>query len=120
MDGNWVTIQEVYIVVRGLANWGCLAIQRTCALRNGQPGHDTGSQGRAYDTVARPMTRPAVGLRHDAMGARHDVSARCAHSLSAPCARPGSGGYALGAPSQFLDSVLFLSHCVDTVHEHGS
>ena len=40
--------------------------------------------------------------------------------LSAPCARPGPAGCALGAPSLFLDSVLFLSHCLDTVHEHCS
>ena len=32
----------------------------------------------------------------------------------------GPTGYALGAPSLFLDSVLFPSHCLDTVHEHCS
>ena len=31
-----------------------------------------------------------------------------------------SAGCALGAPNLFLDSVLFLSHCLDTVHEHCS
>ena len=40
--------------------------------------------------------------------------------LSAPCARPGPAGCALGAPNLFLDSVLFLSHCLDIVHEHCS
>ena len=39
----------------------------------------------------------------------------CAHGCAA-----GPAGCALGAPSLFLDSVLFLSHFLGTVHEHCS
>ena len=43
-----------------------------------------------------------------------------ARDLRGPGARPRSAGCVLGAPSQFLDSVMFLSHCLDIVHEHCS
>ena len=49
-----------------------------------------------------PVTRPTAGPQYGTVGATW------------------SAGYALGAPSHFLDSVLFLSHCFDTVHEQCS
>ena len=51
---------------------------------------------------------------------RRAAQGHWARGLSAPCARLRPVGCALGAPSLFLDSVLFLSHCLDTVHEHCS
>ena len=54
---------------------------------------------------------------HLSIRRRHAAWGRWAHGLSVPCARPGPTGCALGAPSLFLDSVLFLSHCLDTVHQ---
>ena len=40
--------------------------------------------------------------------------------LCAPGWAGWPAGCALGAPSLFLDSILFLSHCLDIVHEHRS
>ena len=40
--------------------------------------------------------------------------------LCAPGRAAGPAGCALGAPSLFFDSVLFLSHRLDTVREHCS
>ena len=75
-----------------------------CALRHGRL--------RACDTTTVPTTRPLCP--------RHGRPQRPRYG---PCARlcaPVGQGCALGAPSQFLDSILFLSHCLDTVHEHCS
>ena len=59
---HWVATQKVYCDLRGLASWGCLAIQRVCALRHGQPGHDTTIQGvRDMATTQPPM--PATWRR---------------------------------------------------------
>ena len=76
-------------------------------------GHDT-AQGRALkrcDMAAWPATRPGARPRHDAF------AATIRHAQAGPswvhCA-PDS------VLTQFLDSILFLSYCLDTVHEHCS
>ena len=43
-----------------------------------------------------------------------------ARNLCAPGRAAGPAGCALGAPSLFFDSVLFLSHRLDMVHEYYS
>ena len=91
------------------------------------------------DTVARPTTRPIEGLRHDRLRACDTAIKACDtawghdHDTAiAPTTRPyarsperayahlgvltGSAGCAHCALVQFLDSVLFLSHCLNNVH----
>ena len=46
--------------------------------------------------------------------------ARAWARLCAPGYAAGPAGSALGAPSLFLDSILFMSHFLGTVHEHCS
>ena len=84
-------------VERGVRRWGAQARRASAALRYG-----------AGLATTRPLT----------------------HGLSAAWARLGSGLCALAGPcwgtvhlTQFLtsfDSVLFLSQCLDTVHEPSS
>ena len=92
--------------------------------RHGQPSHDTAqgqhlqhrktpydtaisacdtAGGHGHDTAAAPTTRPSVRA----------PGRSCAHLG----VLAGSTGCVL---VQFLDSVLFLSHCLETVHEHCS
>ena len=54
---HWVGTQKVYRDLRGLACWGCLAIQLACALQHGQPGHDTAAYAPAT-RLPGPTTRP--------------------------------------------------------------
>ena len=67
--------------------------------------------------VRRACDTADLGLRHG-RGPGHDTTPLRvrARGLGAP-GRAGWLGCALGAPNQFLDSVLFLSHCLDTVHK---
>ena len=84
--------------------------------RHGQPG----ARHNACDMAITPYDR-AGGHGHDMAAAAHDTAMRA--RLGAPvraCANlgvlAGSAGCAHCALVQFLDSVLFLSHCLDTVH----
>ena len=76
------------------------------------PGHDTAMQGaqQAYDTVGQGHDTATVAMTRPL----------CERAWAHLGVLAGSAGCALGAPSQFLDSVLFLSHCWDTIHEHCS
>ena len=85
--------------------------------RSTRPRHDH----LAYDTAEGPGHDTA---RHSRLGAttwswgRHDTATRARLGAQA---RPS---WVHCAPdsvlTQFLDSVLFLSHCLDIVHEHCS
>ena len=60
--------------------------------------------------------------RRGAWGAQAGRAGRWAQArgLCAPGHAAGPTGCALSAPSLFFDSVLFLSHRLDTVREHRS
>ena len=76
---------------------------------------DTASQ--ACDTArGSPVTRRPAPTTRLAGGAKTRPLARAWARLCAPGCAVGSSGCALGAPSLFLDSILFLSHWLDTVH----
>ena len=103
---------------------------------------DQGARGRAwavlrYDHCAYDTARGALATRClapttrssgacdtaleacDTAGwGRHDRPRERTWACLGVLARPT--GCALGAPSLFLDLVLFMSHCLDTVHEHCS
>ena len=59
-------------------------------------------------------------LQHDRLGGHDTTTARAWACLCVPGCAAGPVGCALGAPSLFLDSILFLSHFLGTVHEHCS
>ena len=93
--------------------------------RGPRPRHDHGEPAtRRWGACDTMLGRP----RHDA----GVLATRPLWLATRPCARApgcvsahlgvlaGSAGCALGAPSLFLDSVLFMSHCLDTVHEQCS
>ena len=85
-------------------------------------------QGRACDMAPCAHDTAGWGLRHSAGGLRHGLlgAPRYGHARAPgrACAHlgvlAGPADYALGAPSLFFDSVLFLSYCLDTAHEHCS
>ena len=75
-----------------------------------QPSQDT-ARGAPATRCPAPTTRP-VGTCDTAGWGLHYT-----------CALAGPGWVLCALNSvltQFLDSVLFLSHCLDTVHEHCS
>ena len=101
----------------GLANWGCLAIQRAAALRYGKGACDTTHRGTcvreaiqppgACDTAPYACDTARPGLRN---------SAGCAQAgprLGALCTRPSFG---LNALFQSLFGPLFMN----TVHKNFS
>ena len=74
--------------------------------RHGQPG----AWHNVCDKAARPATRSG-GPGHDMAKSAQDTATR---------ARPMRAGWAVGAHcalGQFLDLILFLSHCLGTVHK---
>ena len=103
--------------------------------RHGQPGHDTAG---ADAGLRRALGAGELGAQHDtgsrrgAARARAGGSRRAGHGAATrPAGRPGRGLCALAGPNwghcapdpiftQFLDSILFLSQFMDTVHEPGS
>ena len=116
-----VSWQEVYCD-RGLASWG--------VLRQGQPGHDTAlgsALGRGASGTGRARARGRWASWHAQAHGTVPATRRWAGHDTATRAQPVLDGWAkLGhcAPdpilTQFLDSVLFLSQFMDTVHEPGS
>ena len=87
--------------------------------------------GLYRDTATtRPCLRAALDPQHGALSLRHGLlgpatwhwagcdTAACApgHVFARLCVLAGPAGCALGALSLFLDSVLFLSHFLGTVH----
>ena len=80
--------------------------------RTGAGALGAGSRGAATlqpGAATRPGSRPRYGAGLAKTRPR-------ARGLGAAGACRMSCGCALDAPSLFLDSVLFLSHCLDTVH----
>ena len=119
MAGLYCNIHKVYRDLRGGGGGGGggVAGQLGClATRPARPRYDAG---------AGPMTR-LWGPRHGRLRAatwRLATTIRpCVCPLGRACEHLGAGptSCALSAPSLFLDLVLFMSHCLDSVHEHCS
>ena len=90
----------------GRPGWGVArAAQR--GRRGAHGAGARGAQGRAT-------------LRHGRLGGHDTASARAWACLCTPRCAAGPAGCVLGAPSLFLDSVLFLSHFLGTVNENCS
>ena len=94
----------------------CIAIQCTVDPRHGNQARGTARCDTALAPTTRcpaPATRPEATATTQPQRPRHGQA--CAR-LGAPGCVAGPAGCALGAPSLFLDSVLFLSHFLGTVH----
>ena len=74
----------------------------------------------ACDMATTPVTRLGATTMTRPQRPRHCHVRACLGEPWRTCVHlgvlAGSAGCALGAPNLFLDSVLFLSHCLDTVH----
>ena len=106
----------VYCDQQGLAAWFLYRNTLKCIVTRGDK-----QLGNCIATWAttRPARHAAQRLRHGRLGACDTAPLRPRYGARAPgraCVRKLAQGCALGAPSLFLDSVLFPSHCSDTVH----
>ena len=82
--------------------------------RRERPRGARGAQGRTA------LRRSNLALQHDRLGGHDTATALAWACLCTPRCVAGPVGCALGAPSLFLDLVLFLSHFLGTVHEQCS
>ena len=99
-----------------LGAWSCIARQ---ARNTASQARDTVAsacnmaQGRAYDTAARPTTRPAAGPRYCAVGATARARVR-------PSARRLAKAEHLVHPASFWTQCTVSVTVWTTVHEHCS
>ena len=105
----------------GRAGWAP-GRRRTCGTtqtsrRAGHAGHDAGRVGARHGGAQVPGTARGTAhrgareaLRHGRLGSHDTATASAWACLCAPGCAAGPTCCALGAPSLFLDSVLFLNH----------
>ena len=105
----------------GAGTRGTARTQRRAGTRR-RARHDAGLTGARHG-ACRSTTRGAQGraaLRHGRLVCHDTATTHAWACLCAPGCAAGLASCALGAPSLFLDSLLFLSYFLGTVHEHCS